>query len=119
MNQVNMFCAQCGKEAVETSSFCDSCGKLHGGEGAQVAASPIVEVVPARSKKWAWICLLGPGATFVGLIVLWGVINMLSAGSDSEVFLFINNMVTPILFALTFLAFPVGIIVAIILFNQK
>jgi protease PrsW len=46
VEEINMFCIDCGKENLETARFCAACGKATASVGARVVSTPIAPAKP-------------------------------------------------------------------------
>ena len=111
-----MFCSKCGAQNNDESKFCKDCGNPLASESVQKEEMPIFNNDNATAVKPKSVLLyaLAPVGFFIALIILWGIINVFAdAENPSAFFEFFNNVLIPLLFALTFLAIPVGIIYAI------
>ena len=76
---------------------------------------------PTATKKLVspWLIAFAPILFLIALIVVWGIVNLFTQGSDSNVLAAINNLVIPFLLGLSFLAFPICIIVALVVAHNR
>lgn len=75
---------------------------------------PTSTVTSANKQKNVWFYALAPIGGFVGLVILWGIVNLIAdTENPSSLYSFFNNVLVPLLFGLLFLAIPVGIIYAL------
>ncbi len=119
-----MFCSSCGAKNAEGAKFCQSCG---------AAIAPITPTAPApttstptenapmvASRKTPLgpaFYALGPIVFLIALVVIWGILNLFAGQNQPPAMEFFNNVLIPFLFALSFFAIPIGIIVAIVKHN--
>jgi type II secretory pathway pseudopilin PulG len=112
-----MYCSKCGVENQE-AKFCKDCGnQLIATENAPSSIPRPEADVTSTSKapKSVIFFALTPILVFVGIIIFWGVINLsVSSGNASPFLEFVNAVFIPFAIGITFLAFPIGIIYAII-----
>lgn len=85
-----MFCSQCGKEYIDGSKFCPSCGynlELSSSSKSNESASPILQedLLSVKSKEKSLavagllnIALVGAGYFYVGKYI-WGTILLIAA----------------------------------------
>jgi len=81
--------------------------------------STIPTMVSAKKTISPWLIAFAPVLFFIGVIILWGVVNLFTQGSDSDVLTFISNVSIPFLMGATFLAVPICIVVALIVAFRK
>jgi uncharacterized membrane protein YvbJ len=115
-----MFCEKCGNELADGAKFCSRCGKSLTSDIPVLTDSKISDEVRKSYRKKAWFWGLGPILVFILTIFLWGIVNLFAGtnGSDSDVVTFINNILIPFVIGLNFLAFPLGIVLAIYYGNK-
>ena len=128
-----MFCPSCGAQVAEGATFCAQCGNRLTAtppppESTTAPASPAASTVPppasapgtvpmqnARKPRRVAMFILGPILFVIGLIVLWGMLNAVADPENpSEFVLFFNNVLVPLLLALSIFAIPIGVVFAIV-----
>lgn len=110
-----MYCSKCGIENSKSAKFCKDCGAKMGNdaETPSQAPSPIPQP-PSKPPKSVLFYALTPILVFIGIIVFWGIINVIDAGVESSPLLeFINSVLIPFIIGIAFLALPIGIIYGI------
>ena len=108
----NMFCSKCGTKNGDGAKFCKNCGVQMG--TVENAPEPTPTVTSANKPKSVLFYALAPIGGFIALVALWGVVNVVAdTDNPSALYSFFNNVLVPLLFAVFFLAIPVGIIYAI------
>jgi type II secretory pathway pseudopilin PulG len=111
-----MFCPKCGVENNDIAKFCKECGgalKIDNDKPA-VEVNTSSKIATTQPPKSVLFYALMPVGFFIGLIVLWGIVNVFAdVENPSAFYAFFNSVLVPLLFALTFLAIPVGIIYAV------
>ena len=140
-----MFCSKCGAEVPDADNFCSSCGqKVTPAPAAPQPATPTPDAQPTtenvavptspqqqtattavpqaavKQPVRPLVYALAPIGFFIALMVVWGVINLFAGASDapsSGILVFFNSVFIPFLFALSFFAIPIGIIIAIVKHN--
>lgn len=113
-----MFCEKCGKELSSADKFCAGCGN-----SLTQPTTPSNILINPKTKssyrKKAWLWGLGPLFVFIVTIIFWGVLNIYTeSGGETDITTFITNIVLPFIFGITFLAFPLGIVLAIYYGNK-
>lgn len=106
-----MFCEKCGGKLDEKSKFCPTCGN------ALFPSETIITTTAEdkrKLKKKSLIWLLSPLVAFLGIIVIWGLMNVFFEQDHvPEAVEFINAILIPFFFGLIFLFSPVTIAVSI------
>ena len=104
-----MFCSKCGVENKKDSKFCKGCGgSLLASENNE---APLLSDSVVKPPKSILLYAIMPFSFFIVLIILWGFLSFITGENNSSpIILFINDVLIPFLFALTFLAIPIGII---------
>lgn len=110
-----MFCEKCGKEAKTSDKFCAHCGYALQNVNHDIKTSEhsVTEAERKKYRRRVWICVLGPFAGFILMTLLWGIMNLVFGSSDSVLYQFFTSTFIPLVFAICFLMFPVGIVLAI------
>jgi hypothetical protein len=80
---------------------------MQAGQTAPVTTVPIS--IAAKKTVSPFLVAIGPFIFLIGLLVVWGGINLLGYGASSDVFTYITNIVIPFLIGLCFLAIPICI----------
>lgn len=110
-----MFCSKCGTKNNDDAKFCKDCGAQMGNDAdtPSQAHSPVPQP-PSKPPKSVLFYVLTPILVFVGIIVFWGIVNLIAESSGpSPVLEFINNVLIPFIIGIAFLALPIGIIYGI------
>lgn len=102
-----MFCEKCGGKLDEINKFCPTCGNA-----LFPTETTITNTVADKKKlkKKSLIWLLSPVVAFLGIIVIWGLMNVFFEQDNvPEAVEFINAILIPFFFGLIFLLSPVTI----------
>jgi len=106
-----MFCEKCGGKLDEINKFCPTCGNAL--FPTKTTEATTVEDIK-RLKKKSLIWLLSPLVAFLGIIVIWGLMNVFFEQDNApEAVGFINAILIPFFFGMIFLFSPVTIAVSI------
>lgn len=106
-----MFCEKCGNKLAEDNKFCASCGSaLFSGN-----STPLINTEDKKKyKKRALIWLLIPVIAFFGIIIVWGIVNVLFQSNEiPDIVVLLNTVLIPFFIGLTFIFSPISIIFAI------
>lgn len=105
-----MFCEKCGGKLDENIKFCPTCGNAL----FPTETSATTDADKKKLKKKSLIWLLSPVVAFLGIIVIWGLMNVLFEQDNvPEAVEFINAILIPFFFGLIFLLSPITIAVSI------
>lgn len=111
-----MFCSKCGVQNSDEAKFCKGCGQQTGNNSTTASATQYSQpiVTGGNPPKRVAVYALAPIGFFVFLVILWGIVNLVSDTTNpTPAYEFFNNTLIPLLFALSFIAIPIGVIYAI------
>jgi len=110
-----MFCSKCGEKNSEEAKFCKGCGAETRNDAETTPHTHTsVPQPPSKPPRSVLFYVLTPVLVFVGVIIFWGIVNLIGAEVESSPLLeFINNVLIPFIIGIAFLAFPIGIIYGI------
>lgn len=105
-----MFCEKCGGKLDKNIKFCPTCGNAL----FPTETPPTTVTDKKKLKKKSLIWLLSPVVAFLGIIVIWGLMNVFFEQDNvPEAIEFINAILIPFFFGLIFLCSPITIAISI------
>jgi uncharacterized membrane protein YvbJ len=103
-----MFCEKCGHQIAEKDKFCETCGNALFPNN----ATPVISIEDKKKyKKRALVWFLIPVISFLGIVIIWGIINFIFQSKDvPDIVVFINSILIPFVIGLLFLFTPISIV---------